>query len=361
MTANVETMAYLGKTPWHNLGTVLQSRMAAVDAMPLAGLDWTVKLEQAYAQIGNDFMPIPNTRVVVRVNADGSMRDPLATVGDRYQELQNQQMAEWCDALSRASEGRAYVETLGSLDGGRKVWFLLKHNGDSGIKLAGDDSSIDKYLLCCSSHDGTFQLEMRLTGVRIVCSNTLSAARLENGASNVIKVRHTRTAEQRMDQAIKAIGSVDSYFDGFTKLADSMTRTKMTKDSFASIVKVLAPAKDETDVPTATTNRRDKMMELLENTPGAQPGTAWGAWMALTDYADHHSLTRGTGDDAGALAERRAVQSLTTAAVFKQNALDLIVEATKNVWGTLELNAIADKTRGNGFLLQDIIDATANQ
>lgn len=353
MAHMIETMAFHGATPWHKLGTVLDSKMPAQDALQLAGLDWTVDTRTAYGLCGGMFVPIANANAVHRVNADGSDRDCLGVVGDRYQPIQNTELAEWCDALSLASEGRAYAEALGSLDGGKRVWVLMRHNGDEGIKVPGDDSRMDKYLLCCSSHDGSLQLQMRLTAVRVVCQNTLSAALRDN--DNVISIRHTSGAQARLDAAIRAVGKVDSYFEGFAKLADEMTRTRMTRDSFESIVAALTPVPADKPVPAVTQNKRDEMMRLLDTTPGAQPGTAWGAWMALTDYADHYSAVRGANGDA---TERRAQQQLTTAQTFKQTSLDLICAATKEGWGALQLQSIVDKTTDGRALLADILAAT---
>lgn len=374
MSHMIETMAYSGATPWHKLGTLISERITAMAALAVAGLDWTVDLRPAFAFLaGQGPLPIPGANAVVRVNADGSDRDTIGVVGDKYAPIQNTALAEWCDALSAASEGRAYVEALGSLDGGRRVWVLMKHNGDSGIQLAGDDSRIDKYLLCCSSHDGSLQMQMRLTGVRVVCQNTLSMALREGTrasdaagwtADNVISIRHTSGAQARMDAAIKAVGQVDDYFQGFTALADKLTRTPMTRDSYASIVEALTPVKLDSNgkVPTVTQNKRDTMMSLLDSTPGAQPGTAWGAYNALVDYADHHSAIRGAGDN---VAERRAEQQLTTATTFKDTALDLICAATSECWGSLQLASIVDNTEarqhGNSALLADIVAATVQQ
>lgn len=357
-----QMMSYL-ETPWHKLGTIIQDKLTAMQSLNVAGLNWTVDLRPAYGLVGGLFQAIPNAQAVHRVNVDGQDVDTLAIVGNRYQHIQNTEIAEWCDALSAASDGRAYVETAGSLDGGRKVWFLMRHNSGN-IKLPGDDSEIAKYLLVCSSHDGSMNLRLQLTPVRVVCNNTLSMALSSADAtarkgkgdrlSNVINIRHTAGAKPRMDDAIQAIGDVDSYFDGFTKLADALTRTPLSRPQWEQMVKLLLPTKDEDKVPTKTKNQRDALSGLLDTTPGAQPGTAWGALQAVADYADHHAPTRGGSSEV----ERRADRQLGAVVELKQNALDLIVAATKEQWGSLQLAAIVDKTAGNSDLLADIISAT---
>lgn len=41
MSANVETMFYVREKPWHGLGKMVQEAPTSVEALKLAGLDWT--------------------------------------------------------------------------------------------------------------------------------------------------------------------------------------------------------------------------------------------------------------------------------------------------------------------------------
>lgn len=42
MPADVESMFYVRKTPWHGLGTKVMEAPSSADALRLAGLDWKV-------------------------------------------------------------------------------------------------------------------------------------------------------------------------------------------------------------------------------------------------------------------------------------------------------------------------------
>ena len=46
MSANVETMMYVGETPWHGLGTKVDEAPDSATAIKMAGLDWTVTQEK---------------------------------------------------------------------------------------------------------------------------------------------------------------------------------------------------------------------------------------------------------------------------------------------------------------------------
>lgn len=49
MAANVETMFYTGReTPWHGLGTSVETAPSSREALMLAGLDWKVIQKNVY-------------------------------------------------------------------------------------------------------------------------------------------------------------------------------------------------------------------------------------------------------------------------------------------------------------------------
>lgn len=51
MPANVESMFYVGKMPWHKEGVELKSPPNTKDAMVHAGLDWKVEKVGLYLKV----------------------------------------------------------------------------------------------------------------------------------------------------------------------------------------------------------------------------------------------------------------------------------------------------------------------
>jgi len=47
MPANVETMAYVGKVPWHGQGKSVPPDVNAEEMIQAAGLDWSVEKQPA--------------------------------------------------------------------------------------------------------------------------------------------------------------------------------------------------------------------------------------------------------------------------------------------------------------------------
>lgn len=92
MPANVETMFYVRKKPWHGLGTEVKEAPTSADALVYAGLDWLVEQKNVCAEDGT---LISGYKVNVR-NTDNAT---LGIVSDRYKVVQNKDAFQFTDDL----------------------------------------------------------------------------------------------------------------------------------------------------------------------------------------------------------------------------------------------------------------------
>ena len=115
MPAQIESMAYYGKVPWHGLGTPLEEADLYdwEKACIKAGLDWDAELVPL---VTSD----TQAKVVhrgVRRKTDGRI---LGVVGPRYTILQNRAAFQWFKPFLDAKE--ATLNTAGSLCEGSRQW-----------------------------------------------------------------------------------------------------------------------------------------------------------------------------------------------------------------------------------------------
>lgn len=326
MAHKVEKMVYLGETPWHKLGVKLTEKLTAQRVLSLAGLDWKVSLYPAFAKPNGNLIEIPEDfQAVVRTFPDGK-QSGLAVVGSRYTCIQNKEIAEWADALTEASKGSAFVETAGSLDHGRRVWFLMRVGNN--FKVGKDPSPIAPFALLATSHDGSLKLVIKQTPQRVVCNNTLELAL--KGMSSEIQIRHTESSVDKLQKAIKAVKDVHNWYEKFADISGRLTETKFSKKQYTKLVTdLIAQGKEEKDLTTKAKNQIENLVHVYDKTPGQLEGTAWGAYQAITDYVDHERPSR-SHDNA---AESRLVsQTWGSGLKFKETALDVILQATKEQW-----------------------------
>ena len=167
MPAQIESMAYFGKVPWHGLGTALEEADLYYwpTACEKAGLAWDVELvplvtADTQAKVENK---------AVRRTSDGRI---LGVVGPRFTVLQNKDAFKWFEPFLAAKE--ALLHTAGSLQDGSRVWVLAKLKRDPLVIAEGDE--VEKFILLSHGHDGSLAVRCGFTPIRVVCQNTLSMA-----------------------------------------------------------------------------------------------------------------------------------------------------------------------------------------
>jgi phage/plasmid-like protein (TIGR03299 family) len=283
MSHAVESMMYTGQVPWHGLGTPVSTEATASDAIKLAGLSWKVDLQPVFAGAGLLQTPVVGMKATVR---DSDHR-ALGVVGDRYMPVQNEDAFTFFDSV--VGEGQAIYHTAGSLDGGRRVWFLAKLPGE--VRLQQDEVT-EKYLLLMNSHDGSTALRMLFTPVRVVCQNTLNLA-LRGAAADGIAIRHTASATTRIDQARRALGLANEYYANFSVEAARLMAAPYADTQMRGLVEMLFPGNLD-ELSARTQHHRQKVLELFEYGQGHARirGTAWAALNAVAEFADHNRSPR---------------------------------------------------------------------
>lgn len=293
MVAAVETMAYAGETPWHGLGTKVNSDMTPDQILKAAGLDWKVgKVELFYKKNGTDFEPVPDNFGLVR-NTDQSL---LSVVGRTWKEVQNHEGFEFFSKFVKA--GHMTMETAGSLWNGRYVWALARIGKD--FKL-GKDDKIDGYMMLSLPHVRGKAIVYQFTPIRVVCWNTFSWALGADlkGKPGAFRMSHASKWDESMKgQAELALGLAKGQMEEFHECAEFLTKKKATapkvEEFFCEVLqydpKEARKKKDETVVEP---RMLPKFRHALEHAPGQQMptaiGTWWGALNAVSYVIDHEN------------------------------------------------------------------------
>ena len=159
----VETMAYVGDTPWHGLGNQLTAHQPVESWLTEAGMDWTINQSDVLFNVSHDGMHI-RTHADSKVLYRSDTLAPLSVVSPRYKVVQPHEVLHFYQDL--VSAGGFELETAGVLKGGRKLWALAK-TGQQAL-LKGNDQ-VKAYLLLATSCDGTLCTTAQFTPcVRVV-------------------------------------------------------------------------------------------------------------------------------------------------------------------------------------------------
>lgn len=288
MAHEVQTMAYVGQTPWHSLGNQLPANQPIEVWQQEAGMDFTIKEAQVLFNVSDEgglhVKANFNSKVLYRSDTHA----PLSVVSKRYKVVQPHDVLEFYRDLTEA--GGFHLETAGVLKEGKKLWALAR-TGQSTLLKGGD--KVNAYLLLATSCDGTLCTTAQFCSIRVVCNNTLQLA--IGDSSGAVKVPHSRKFDPQLVKQELGVGLTawDSFVMSMKKLAD---RPVHKFEAMNFIVNVLG----DPDVALAEQPNQNALQNVYNLYSGkgmgadmaSANGTAWGLVNAVTEYIDHSRRAR---------------------------------------------------------------------
>jgi phage/plasmid-like protein (TIGR03299 family) len=313
--------AYALKPAWHGLGAVLDHLMTADEALEAAQLGWEVGLEPMHDRFGAVVDgPRGSWRWTVRKDLpETDVRRYLGRLTSDYTVVQNRELFSYCEAL--CGESGAKFESALSMRNGRLVAVVL----NAGESMAVKDDVIEQYFVATTSHDGSRQLDLLFTPIRVVCSNTLSMA-LE-GAKNRATLMHVGDVSKRALVAAECLKEGRAYFDRQQGVLTELAEAQVDAAFERAYLEVLFPAGDTPRAQTAADKQRSAVADLFHGGQAgafqvACHGTAYGLYNAVVEYVDH-GIARQGGRTEESRAESLLLQGNGLQA-RKQQAFDVL-------------------------------------
>jgi phage/plasmid-like protein (TIGR03299 family) len=286
MPAAVEQMMFVGATPWHGLGNKVDADIGVEDAIVAAGLDWEVGLKDLQTVDG-----VPVSHRATYRKTDGSI---LGVVGPRYTPLQNKDSFDWFQPFLDA--GECSIHTAGSLHSGQKVWVLAQLNRDSSEIVPGDD--VSKFILLSNSHDGTTAIRVGYTPIRVVCVNTLAMAH-NNKSSQLIRIRHTRSSKNNLEQVRDIMDNINSQFEATAEQFRFLASKNFNQGDIRRYVKTMLGIEGtvDDDIKTRTRNIMDEILALVEGPKQSATNVRGTWWAAYNGYNEYLNYNKGRTED----------------------------------------------------------------
>jgi len=276
------------KPAWHGLGTVLKGTPSAQEAWKLA-YPWEVFKLPVDARL-EDGDQVHHTECFEHsaiVRSDGKV---LSVMGKGYEVIQPHSVFSAFEPM--IDSGLVELEAGGSLCEGKKLWVLGKIKDSDQTVLPND--VVKAYILFATSFDGSIKLSAGMTGVRVVCANTLAQA---NRAGIEFKVKHTASAKMKFDSYVdeleKMLHSFRQSVESYKHLANRKVSRTAQEEYITKLIEpdLLVPAKVD-NVSTKAKNKVYQVIDLLDSQRGisevpAMKGTAWQAYNAVSEFITH--------------------------------------------------------------------------
>lgn len=324
---------------WHGLGTIVQDYPTSAQAIGFAGLDYTVAKAPLFAKGADPLISfaVPDQYATMRTDNNAV----FGVVGKDYQIVQNADAFAFFDAIVGGGEGIMY-ETAGALGSGERIFITAKLPGY--IRVGNGDDVTEKYIFLTTSHDGSGSITAAFTPVRIVCQNTLNAAM--RSASNVVRIRHTAGAKERLEQAHKVMGLADKLSAQLEGIFNNWAEVKIQDNDVKKLIQLaLCPSKETFDL--LKKGAADELSAVYKNACEAAfeyamaddtqlmpttKGTLFGAYNAVTGYYQNVRSFKTSEDKV------KSILLGGTAQIRGQKAFDLCRDFEKGGTSALLMN-----------------------
>lgn len=291
MAANVER-----GHPWHRLGTQVHKDMTMENALSLSGSNDTVipvTLVGVNPETGE-----PDLEVEDQVGIYSDKFGVISTASPSYEIMQRSEILELAYEIVGLSKGDAHIDTIGNIGEKAEKFFTYIRVPDLVIDPNGIADTIERGLFAGTSFNGTMPNVIGRSDIRVVCDNTLSMAL--KGASDLIKVRHTVNAEDRIKVAAQALNYIGAVEKAVTEKAMAMLAVKDGEKALTYAMDRIWPI-DDPDLPDSTKTRRMNergdvriLFEGKDNLNVDKVGkNGWAAYNAIVEYFDHARPIRG--------------------------------------------------------------------
>jgi phage/plasmid-like protein (TIGR03299 family) len=305
------TIATKHKSAWERGGTAVEATSAR-DAATQAGLNWTVRtgeLQAVSTPLSIDehgvtpatYIDVPKKQAIIREDNN----TVIGIVGNKYKMVQNMEVFNALDTL--VDSGDARYTAAGEFNGGSNIWMLLEL--PQGVEVANDPHAA--FLLVKTSHDGSSSVVIKPVIERLFCHNQVNGliskgyARGTKGY-NEYTYRMTHTTNQELSIAdIRNITNLTyTAIADYQLVANNLLNKKMTREQTINFFKAVWPlpttvedkpydllTRGERKQQTIAKESRDKAWAIYSESETQENirGTAFGAWHAVVEHADHYA------------------------------------------------------------------------
>lgn len=282
---------YVGRPAWHGLGKVVPDAMTPEEATEGVS-DWTVKAAPLYAIINDEAVEVPD-RVATYREDNGAI---LGIVSTDYPILQNITPMRLLMALAKTEQ--AGIVSHFALGKGERLAAVLELSRLTDLRIPGDPSRIDAFLVAQWWHDGTGALSFGPSAVRVDCQNMANAQlAYAEGRGLLVRIPHMGNLDAKLEEARRVLGFAEQRIEKYVDLLAQFTFIDVPRPEeawVAGFTEKLIPIPPEMERPVARVAARDAIAGLYWTSPSLEgvPHTPYRMFQAVTEFADHYRPLR---------------------------------------------------------------------
>ncbi|QGJ92726.1 hypothetical protein QDA04_gp56 [Microbacterium phage Megan] len=291
-----DNMFSVREMPWHRLGEVLTEYPTRAEAQPMVH-GWEPVAQPLYRRVPS--IAADGTLTSEYEEVEGYVAQErsdsgalIATTSATYTTVTNNDLWDVAEAIQDVPQGDVMYETGGSLNGGKKVWLMLRLAEPLVIPGDPNGASVPFYMLQ-NNHDGLGSFRGSATQVRAVCANTIRMVDIDaqtRGTEFVFS--HTKNVGERVEEARQALAGWRESIEAYQQIAALMLDAKVSKKGEQMFLERFIPAPPSfmtsDKVKANIIEARDAVMAVYNSvTCEGITGTAWGLMQAASEYSEH--------------------------------------------------------------------------
>jgi phage/plasmid-like protein (TIGR03299 family) len=284
--------------------------MGIEDGLRLAGVDGEVVYPASIYTINDD--GVFNTsrgpaillsdleQIAGKVSVKSNVFGSIGIASPRYDIMQRREILQIAYEIVGLDQGHAHIDTIGNLGFKGEVFFAYIQVPDLVIAPNGVADTIERGLFVGTSFDGSLPNIFGYSNIRVVCANTLQMAL--PGLTQSIKIRHTKSAEERIQVAAHALHYLGAIEKKVVEKAEKMLKVDNGDKALVNILDHFYPI-DKEGLKEQTLNKRlaerGQIRQLYDGDDNRSVElvgrNGYAAYQAFTDYIDHERPVRSRG------------------------------------------------------------------
>jgi len=278
---------------WHKIGCAVNPTLSKEEMLKKADADYEVILSPVQVEDlrTGDFVTVEDRYVTGRLDPETLDLINWEVVKGRYQVVPNDLIIEKALAIVSRSSGLGVLESVGTLDGGRKFFASVR---TTQLTLTPDkktEDHIDNYIVVMTSHDGSIPICYYNLDVRRMNSTVYRITPSFDYSSFSLRKRHTPNVKDRLEEASEVLMTRDVWTKELTNAITTLSVELRDYQINEYLRKMWnfsdANTKKKREYTEFIHERVKQLFEARANA-GTFGKTKWALFSAICEFYDFH-------------------------------------------------------------------------